>query len=70
MRVEGESRISTAVVDPATNSVTEINEQGPEIRPNELDLMHEKLDYLGKAADVVVFAGQRPPGLDDDCYVH
>ena len=31
VRVAGESRISTAVVDPATNGVTEINEQGPEI---------------------------------------
>jgi len=68
VRVEGESRISTAVVDPATNAVTEINEQGPEIHSNDLGLLHEKLDYLGKAADAVVFAGSVPPGLGDDCY--
>ncbi len=68
VRVQGESRISTAVIDPDTNVVTEINEQGPEISPEELDMLHEKLEYLGKAADVVVFAGSVPPGLPDDCY--
>jgi 1-phosphofructokinase family hexose kinase len=68
VRVVGESRISTAVVDPNSNEVTEINEQGPEISPDELGRLHEKLDYLCKAADVVVFAGSVPPGLGDDCY--
>lgn len=68
VRVEGESRVSTAVVDPSTNTVTEINEQGPEIHSDDLGMLHEKLDYLGKAADAVVFAGSVPPGLKDDCY--
>ena len=68
VRVEGESRVSTAVVDPTNGVVTEINEQGPEVHPDDLGLLLEKLDYLGKAADVVVFAGSIPPGLDDGCY--
>ncbi|MCE5253350.1 MAG: 1-phosphofructokinase family hexose kinase [Actinomycetia bacterium] len=68
VRVAGESRISTAVVDPNSNEVTEINEQGPLITPDEFAMLHEKLEYLGKAADVAVFAGSVPPGLSDDCY--
>ncbi len=68
VRVAGESRISTAVVDPENGSITEINEQGPHIQPEELDFLSEKLDYLAKAVDVVVFAGSVPPGLGDDCY--
>ena len=56
------------MVDPNSQVVTEINEQGPEITPEELGLLHEKLEYLGKAADVVVFAGSVPLGLNDDCY--
>ena len=68
VRVAGESRISTAVVDSATGMVTEINEQGPDIQPEDLERLHEKLDYLGKAADAVVFAGSVPPGLEDNCY--
>jgi 1-phosphofructokinase family hexose kinase len=68
VRVAGESRISTAVVDSATGGITEINEQGPEIQPEELESLYDKLDYLGRAAEIVVFAGSVPPGLDDDCY--
>jgi 1-phosphofructokinase family hexose kinase len=68
VRVAGESRISTAVVDPATNAITEINEQGPEIQPEELEALFDKLDYLGRAVEIVVLAGSVPPGLDDDCY--
>jgi 1-phosphofructokinase family hexose kinase len=68
VRIEDESRLSTAVVDPATNAVTEITEHGPEIRPEEMDLLYEKLEYLGKAADIVIIAGSVPRGLDDDCY--
>lgn len=68
VRVAGESRISTAVVDPTTGVVTEINEQGPALDGDDLASLHDKLDYLGKAADVVVFGGSVPPGLEDDCY--
>lgn len=68
VRVAGESRISTAVVDPANGTITEINEQGPEIQPEELEFLGEKLDYLARAVEVVVFAGSVPPGLGDDCY--
>jgi 1-phosphofructokinase family hexose kinase len=70
VRIKDESRLTMAVVDSATNSVTEITEAGPEIRPEEVNLMHEKLEYLGKAADIAVMAGSVPRGLDDDCYVH
>jgi fructose-1-phosphate kinase PfkB-like protein len=68
VRIQDESRLSTAVVDPATNTVTEITEQGPEIRPEELKMMHEKLEYLSKAADIAILAGSVPRGLEDDCY--
>ncbi|MBC7294561.1 MAG: 1-phosphofructokinase family hexose kinase, partial [Thermoleophilia bacterium] len=68
VRIRGESRTSTAVVDPTANSITEITEHGPEILPEELEMLHEKLDHLGKAADVVVLAGSVPRGLTDDCY--
>jgi 1-phosphofructokinase/tagatose 6-phosphate kinase len=68
VRIEGESRTYTAVVDSANLVVTEINEHGPEISPEEFERIYDKLDYLGKAADIVVLAGSLPRGLDDDCY--
>lgn len=68
VRVEGESRTYTAVIDSATNVVTEVNEHGLEIQPQEFELLLDKLDYLGRAADIVVLAGSLPRGLEDDSY--
>ncbi len=68
VRLEGESRTYTAVIDSATNVVTEINEHGLEVRPEDFDILLEKLDYLARAADVVVLAGSLPRALGDDSY--
>src|SRR5215472_19119463 len=57
VRNEGESRTSTAVVDPTNSSYTEINEWGPAVEPAELEMLLEKIHYLARDADVVVFAG-------------
>ncbi len=69
VRIRGESRTSTAVVDPTNNTITEINEMGPEIRPEELALMMDKLEYLGKAADIAIVGGTLPRALDDGVYM-
>src|SRR4029450_1212228 len=42
VRIEDESRTSTAVVDPAGNSYTEINEWGPEVTRGEADRLRAK----------------------------
>jgi 1-phosphofructokinase/tagatose 6-phosphate kinase len=68
VRIEGESRTSTAVVDPAGGAFTEINEWGPAVRPGELETLLEKLDYLVQAAELVVFAGSLPREVADDFY--
>jgi 1-phosphofructokinase/tagatose 6-phosphate kinase len=68
VRIEDESRTSTAVVDPTAGSYTEINEWGPEVRSEELQTLFEKLDYLSQGADAVVFAGSLPRGVDDGFY--
>ena len=68
VRIGDESRMSTAVVDPMANSHTEINEWGPQVEAEELDLLFEKLHYLARGADFVVFAGSLPRGVDDDFY--
>jgi 1-phosphofructokinase/tagatose 6-phosphate kinase len=68
VRIEGESRTTTAVVDPTSNTYTEINEWGPAVKPEELEMLREKLEYLSQGADVVVFAGSLPRDVDDDFY--
>jgi 1-phosphofructokinase/tagatose 6-phosphate kinase len=68
VRIEAESRTSTAVVDPTAASYTEINEWGPRVEPDELDTLREKLRYLSRGADYVVFAGTLPRGVDEGFY--
>jgi 1-phosphofructokinase/tagatose 6-phosphate kinase len=68
VRIEGESRTSTAVVDPTNNQYTEINEWGPAVTPHELDMLIEKIHYLSQGAELVVFAGSLPREVSEDFY--
>src|SRR5258708_6969822 len=68
VHIEGESRTSTAVVDPTGGTYTEINEWGPAVHEEELELLLEKLHYLTQGAELVVFAGSLPRDVADDFY--
>jgi 1-phosphofructokinase family hexose kinase len=68
VRIKEESRTSTAVVDPTGNSYTEINEWGPRVSPGELEVLLEKLHYLARGADYVVFAGSLPRAVEEGFY--
>jgi 1-phosphofructokinase family hexose kinase len=68
VRIADESRTSTAVVDPTGGSYTEINEWGPQVEPDELAMLLDKVDYLSRGADFVVFSGSLPRGVEDDFY--
>jgi 1-phosphofructokinase/tagatose 6-phosphate kinase len=68
VRIEDESRTSTAVVDPTSNQYTEINEWGPVVKPEELEVLLEKLHYLSQGAQLVVFAGSLPRNVAESFY--
>jgi 1-phosphofructokinase/tagatose 6-phosphate kinase len=68
VRIRGESRTSTAVLDPTSNVYTEINEWGPEVAEDELDVLRDKLAYLSQGAAYVVFAGSLPRSVDPGLY--
>jgi 1-phosphofructokinase family hexose kinase len=71
VQIADESRTSTVVIDdiPLGMTVTEIYEWGPNVSPEELDILTEKLRYLSRSAGaVVVFAGSLPRGVDPGFY--
>ena len=68
VRTREESRTNTAVLDPTTGLQTEINERGPAVGPQELELFREKLLYLSKGASICVFAGSLPRGIEPGVY--
>jgi 1-phosphofructokinase/tagatose 6-phosphate kinase len=75
VRIREESRTNTAVLDPTirgdgddVGQTTEINEPGPEVSPTEVELFHDKLLYLAQGAQICVFAGSLPRGVESDLY--
>jgi 1-phosphofructokinase/tagatose 6-phosphate kinase len=68
VRIADESRTSTAVIDPTSGVQTEVNELGPAVTEAEVSLFREKLLYLARGADIVVFAGSLPRGVEDRLY--
>jgi 1-phosphofructokinase len=65
VEIEGDSRTSTAIIDPMAGTQTEINEYGPEVSPAEVQEFSRRLDHLMEYATAVVFAGSLPPNLDE-----
>jgi 1-phosphofructokinase family hexose kinase len=68
VRIREESRTNTAVLDPTNGEQTEINERGPHVSPAEVELFQDKLLYLARGADIVVFAGSLPRGVEPGVY--
>jgi 1-phosphofructokinase family hexose kinase len=70
VRIADESRTSTAVVDPTSAKYTEINEWGPQVSEEELVMLLDKINYLARGADMVVFAGTLPRAIDESFYAN
>jgi 1-phosphofructokinase family hexose kinase len=70
VRIREESRTNTAVIDPTTGEQTEINERGPKVSEQEIELFVDKLLYLAKGATLCVFAGSLPRDVDIDVYAN
>jgi 1-phosphofructokinase/tagatose 6-phosphate kinase len=68
VRIREDSRTNTAVIDPTTGEQTEINERGPKVSVQEIDLFVDKLLYLAKGASMCVFAGSLPRDVDAEVY--
>ena len=68
VRIAGESRTSTMVVDPTGGTSTEIYEWGPQVSAEELEMLLQKVAYHARAADFVVLAGSLPRGVEPDFY--
>jgi 1-phosphofructokinase family hexose kinase len=68
VRIHEESRTNTSVLDPTNGQHTEINERGPSVSAQELELFRDKLLYLAQGASMCVFAGSLPRGIDAGVY--
>jgi 1-phosphofructokinase/tagatose 6-phosphate kinase len=67
-RIAAETRINMAVVDPTSGEQTEINERGPAVSAEEVEVFLTRLRYLAEGAKLCVIAGTLPPGAGSDLY--
>jgi 1-phosphofructokinase family hexose kinase len=67
-RIAGETRINLAVIDPTSGEQTEINERGPAVSPEEVEIFFKRVHYLASGAKICVLAGTLPPGAGGDLY--
>jgi 1-phosphofructokinase family hexose kinase len=68
VHIGGESRTSTAVVDPTTMTQTEVVEYGPVVSEAETSALLDKTEYLAKGARFVILAGSLPRKMSEDFY--
>jgi 1-phosphofructokinase family hexose kinase len=68
VRIRDESRTNTSVLDPTNGEQTEVNERGPAVSEQEVELFRDKLLYLARGAAIVVLAGSLPRGVEPDLY--
>ena len=66
--VEGETRTNLKIIDPVSNTRTDINEAGPEVTGELIDEVLAKLLGLVEAGDIVVLAGSLAYGAPADTY--
>ena len=67
VRIAGSSRTNLKIVDDS-GRLTELNELGPEIKPEEWQEMEQKLSGYGLAGNIAVLSGSLPAGLGNETY--
>lgn len=67
VEVSGETRTNTKVYEQ-NGLLTELNEPGPEIQPEDLQKLLSKLDGYAKEGTLFVLAGSVPKGIGNDIY--
>lgn len=65
---QGQSRTNLKIIDPAQKCNTDINEPGPEVSPQTLLALRDRIGAQLHPGDVVVLSGSLPAGADSGLY--
>lgn len=66
--VKGETRVNTKIVDYQNDTFTDLNEKGPEIQEENLNLFINHLVSVSSSQAMVVCTGSVPPGVPKTIY--
>jgi tagatose 6-phosphate kinase len=68
LRVEGESRLATTILDPDRGTHTEVNEAGPLVGTDDADRVLREFEEQLAGVDWCAIGGSAPPGFPEDIY--
>ncbi len=68
VRIPGESRLATTIMDPATGVHTEVNEAGPAVSASDTEAMLRVIAEELAGSEWCVIGGSAPPGSPTDVY--
>jgi len=66
--IAGESRICLNIIDQSDKSQTELLEPGPEVTPDDIERLKDKIRTLASQSKVVTMSGSLARGLPDNFY--
>ncbi len=70
VHLDEETRENIAIIDPANDTITEINSVGPAVSEADLEMLLRRFRIGLKRASVVVISGSVPQGVPEDFYAH
>lgn len=68
LEIDGETRTNLKILDNSVNRITEINETGFYVTPDDLNRFRKKYKIYAEQADVIVLSGSIPPGIPQNFY--
>ncbi|MEU1308891.1 1-phosphofructokinase family hexose kinase [Streptomyces cinnamoneus] len=68
--ITGDTRRTVGLTDAATGEVTQLNESGPQVTPDEWAAFGERYRRLLRDARAVALCGSLPPGVPVGAYAH
>ena len=68
IRIRGETRTNTKIVDIKNNTCTEVNESGPIVQKDELDKLVERIVLYSKKSDILILSGNAQSSVPKTIY--
>ena len=68
VNVEEETRENITIIDPANDTITEINSKGPFVDQRDIDKLLKRYFVSLRRVDAVVISGSVPPGIPENFY--
>jgi 1-phosphofructokinase family hexose kinase len=68
VEVTGKTRENITILDPANHQETHIRDRGFVVSPQEMELLHKRIEHDLKPGDIAIFSGSLCQGLPDNFF--